>query len=139
MLGLHQSSLLFLLALGLGFERRGLHLDLASGRLQSPVVFSFALLGRARFPLGRFGALAGLAGFVLGLAGVFVRTSHGRLLPVSLGAGCVGRRLRRFGVALSLLQLLFQLGIFGMGLGSRPGLRFSLDLCLGLGLRLGVG
>ena len=96
---------LFLLAFGLRFERRGPHLDLASGRLQRPIAFGFALLGRACLPLGHLGVLDGVVGFALGPTGAFVRAGHSHLLPLNLGAGGVGRHLCMLGVAPGLLQL----------------------------------
>ena len=137
--GLQQPLSLFLLVLGLCLKSRGSHLDLASGLLQRPIAFRFALLGRERIPLGQFGALDGLVGFAFGPAGVFVCASHSRLLPLSLGASGAGHRLRILGVAPGLLQLQLQLGVLSIGLRGHPRLSFSLELCLGLGLRFGLG
>jgi hypothetical protein len=103
--GLQQPFPLFLLVLGLCFESRGAHLDLASGFLQRPIVFHFTLLGRERLPLGQLCALDGLVGFALDPAGVFFRASHSRLLSLSLGAGRMGLGLCILGVAPGLLQL----------------------------------
>ena len=96
---------LFFLALGLCFESRGPHRDLASSFLQRPIVFRFTLLGRERLTLGQLCALDGLVGFALDAAGVFFRASHSRLLSLGLGAGRVGLRLCILGVAPGLLQL----------------------------------
>ena len=136
--GLQQPLSLFVLVLGLCFESGGSHLDLASGLLQRPIAFRFPLLGRERLPLGQLGAPDGLVGFAFGRPGVFVCASHGRLLPLSLGAGGAGHRLRILGVAPGLLQLQLQLGVLSVGLRGRLRLSFSLELCLGLGLRLGL-